>query len=80
MYSEFKLQQEIKGSLPSIDVAFHRLSEGYVGWMGIGGSSMQWNPEHKIGFAYIPTDLSKFDFSNNRAARIQSICVEIAQK
>jgi len=75
VYSEKLLKSEIKGNLPDIDIAFHRLSEGYVGWMGIGGSSMQWNVEHKLGFAYIPTNLSKFDFSNHRAARIQKICV-----
>ena len=33
------------------------MSEGWYGWEGIGGSVFQWNPELKISFAYIVTDL-----------------------
>ncbi len=26
---------------------------GYVGWMGLGGSCMMWQPEERIGFACV---------------------------
>lgn len=30
---------------------------GFVGWMGLGGSAMQWHRSHQIGFAYAMTNL-----------------------
>jgi hypothetical protein len=31
--------------------------EGYYAWMGLGGSTMQWNPELNVGFAYVTWEL-----------------------
>ena len=28
--------------------------KGYIGWQGYGGSVLQWNPTHQIGFGYNP--------------------------
>ncbi len=28
---------------------------GFVGWAGVVGAVWQWNEEHQIGFAYVPT-------------------------
>ena len=52
------------------------LRDGYYGWMGFGGSVMQWNPELKIGFAYIPTCLHWYDLENLRGAKLQKKVVE----
>lgn len=53
---------------------------GYYGWMGVGGSIFQWNPEHKIGFGYVPFDLWMCDMVNKRASDIQKKIVEIVSK
>ena len=39
---------------------------GWYGWMGLGGSVMQWHPELKIGFGYATTDLFATDMANYR--------------
>ena len=45
---------------------------GFYGWMGFGGSIFQWHPQHKIGFAYVPTSLNTLDFVNARGMAYQS--------
>ena len=50
--------------------------KGFVGWIGMGGSVFQWNPEHRIGFGYTPTFLSWEDPSNTKAALLQQKVVE----
>ena len=50
--------------------------EGFIGWMGFGGSVMQWHPELKIGFGYVPFDLNYLDRRNVRGAALQKIVVE----
>ena len=52
------------------------LRDGFVGWMGFGGSVMQWHPELKIGFAYIPTCLHWYDLENCRGGKLQKRAVE----
>lgn len=52
---------------------------GYYGWMGIGGAILQWNPEHKVGFGYVPYDLMLCDMVNVRASDIQKKIVEIVK-
>lgn len=47
--------------------------EGFIGWMGYGGSVMQWHPELKIGFGYVPSDFNVLDFNNTRGARLQRV-------
>ena len=53
---------------------------GFVGWVGFGGSIFQWHPEEKISFAYVPTMVDWSDVGNNSAALLQEIvmkcCVE----
>lgn len=64
-----------------LDIALNRGREGYFGWMGLGGSIFQWHPEHKIGFAYVPTSLNVLDIVNERGKAYQSEvvrCVESA--
>lgn len=52
--------------------AFHEGREGFYGWFGLGGSIMQWNPEHKIGFGYVPTSLCVLDLLNERGKAYQA--------
>jgi hypothetical protein len=46
--------------------------EGFYGWVGLGGSIFQWNPEHEIGFAFVPTSLHVIDFLNERGKVYQA--------
>jgi hypothetical protein len=64
-------------TIESIEMGMNNLRNGWYGWQGYGGSVMQWHPEHKIGFAYVPNDFNGFDFSNMRAAKLQSMVVNI---
>ena len=47
--------------------------EGFIGWMGFGGSVFNWNPELEIGFGYVPFDFIDMDFVNKRGALIQQV-------
>ena len=58
---------------------FNKNRDGYYGWMGYGGSIMQWHPELKIGFAFIPTFLNITERFNNRGAILQQIVKDSAQ-
>lgn len=46
--------------------------EGFVGWMGLGGSIFQWHPGHEIGFAFVPTALHVLDILNERGKKYQA--------
>ena len=62
-----------------IERAFNVGREGFFGWMGLGGSLFQWNPEHEIGFGYVPTSLHVLDLMNERGKVFQAEvlrCVE----
>ena len=52
------------------------MRDGFVGWMGFGGSVMQWHPELKIGFGYIPTCLHWYDLENLRGGKLQKKAIE----
>ena len=52
----------------------------YYGWMGFGGSVMQWHPQLKIGFGYTPTLLQWYDVHNKKGAKLQKLAVECARK
>merc|ERR1712224_879949 len=43
---------------------------GYVGWMGLGGSVMQWHPEQSIAFGYAMNCIESAPW-NARAAALQ---------
>ena len=43
---------------------------GWYGWCGFGGSTFQWHPELKIGFAYVATDLYWCDMVNEKASQL----------
>ena len=58
---------------------FNKNREGYFGWYGYGGSIMQWHPEFKIGFAFIPTFLNITEVCNMRGAVLQKIVKDCAK-
>ena len=45
--------------------------DGWVGWMGLGGSLLQWHPELRISFAFVPSFLDWSDLDNARAKTLQ---------
>jgi CubicO group peptidase (beta-lactamase class C family) len=60
----------------AMDTGLNGGREGYYGWMGLGGSIFQWHPQHRIGFAYVPTSLHVLDFVNERGKAYQSEVVK----
>jgi len=52
------------------------LRGGFVGWMGHGGSAMQWHNAAKIGFGYTCTKMSISMMRNPRARRLQLKALE----
>ncbi len=59
---------------------FNQGREGFVGWMGFGGSIFQWHPELEIGFAFVPTSLHVLDLLNERGKRYQAEVLKCAEK
>jgi CubicO group peptidase (beta-lactamase class C family) len=63
---------ECNQSSTRMQKAINEGREGFYGWMGLGGSLFQWHPEHKIGFAYVPTSLNVIDLVNERGKAYQA--------
>lgn len=45
----------------------------WIGWVGLGGSVLQWNKDLKIGFGYHTLLHHQMDFMNIRGAKLQQI-------
>jgi len=58
----------------------HDGREGFVGWIGHGGSVMQWHPETKVSVGYVPFDFLDTDYSNKRGKELQEIVMAIVNK
>lgn len=52
--------------------------EGFIGWVGFGGSCFQWNPELNISFAYAPSDMFPSG-DNQRGAAMMTLAKECAE-
>lgn len=75
-----KFNQELVRENPShLESDFHNDRTGYYGWMGLGGSILQWNPEHKISFAYVPRLYNFIDMYNTKGGQIQEILMKCIQ-
>eukprot|EP00935_MAST-01C_sp_MAST-1C-sp1_P000563 g563.t1 len=51
---------------------------GYVGWMGLGGSVLQWHPEMEIGFGYT-ANLLELTPANERGRVLQAEALRCAR-
>jgi len=51
---------------------------GFVGWMGFGGSVMQWHPGLNMGFGYTCSLLTWWDLANTKARKLQKEAVKCA--
>ena len=51
---------------------------GFVGWMGFGGSVMQWHPDLDMGFGYTCSLLTWWDLANTKARKLQKEAVKCA--
>ena len=45
--------------------------DGFVGWLGFGGSVLQWHPGRNIGFGYAVTFLTWWDLVNTNGRKLQ---------
>ena len=50
--------------------------EGFVGWVGFGGSLFQWHPEERVSFAYVPTLIDWSDVGNSAGAQLQETVMQ----
>ena len=66
--AQFKESDAAKGPL---EAGISAGRGGFYGWLGLGGSVFQWHPEHRIGFAYVPTALNPIDVFNERGKSYQ---------
>eukprot|EP00750_Incisomonas_marina_P020333 INCI3961.2.p1 GENE.INCI3961.2~~INCI3961.2.p1 ORF type:complete len:319 (-),score=59.82 INCI3961.2:133-1089(-) len=55
------------------------MRKGYVGWLGIGGSVMQWHPEEEISFAYAMDTMELVPW-NARGLLLQTEVLKCAQR
>ena len=55
------------------------LRDGFIGWMGLGGSVCQWHPELAIGFGYAMNQM-EIAPTNERALRLQLEVVRCARR
>ena len=51
---------------------------GYIGWMGAGGSCIQWQPDEGIGFGYAMNLLFPTP-QNERASILQQVLLDCAR-
>ena len=63
---------QVGASSSSLDSGLNNGREGFFGWMGLGGSLFQWQPELRIGFGYVPTSLNVLDIVNERGKSYQA--------
>ena len=73
------VRREIEGE-HEFGAVFRRWRRGFYGWMGMGGSVLQWNPSLRIGFAYAPTLILWHDDVCSKGARLQREVAECAQR
>ena len=50
-----------------------------MGWLGFGGSVMQWHPRLNLGFGYTCTLLSWWDLANTKARKLQKETVRCTE-
>ncbi len=62
------------------DRALNKGREGFYGWMGLGGSIFQWNPEQQIGFAFVPNTMHVIDLFNERGKVYQTEMLKCVAK
>ena len=53
--------------------------QGCYGWMGYGGSLIQWHPETKLGFSFVPTFLYFIDVNNCRGKELLAEAIRCAR-
>jgi len=53
---------------------------GFIGWLGFGGSVLQWHPSARIGFGYTCTLVTWWDLVNTNARKLQKEVVKCAEK
>lgn len=75
-----KFRKARNQELTVFDKHLSEYRHGWFGWIGYGGAVFQWNPQHKVGFSYVPTDLLIFDIMATRAAKLQQLTIDILTK
>ena len=53
--------------------------DGFVGWLGFGGSVMMWHPSRNIGFGYTVSLLTWWDLVNTNGRKLQKEVVKCVE-
>lgn len=59
---------------------FFKQRYDFVGWMGFGGSTMQWQDEERIAFGYAMTSLERVRFDGWRSKFLQKEVLRCAKR
>jgi len=82
-FCHFGMTEEQKIKLLPFTVNMHEQMhegrEGFRGWIGHGGSVMQWHPESKVSIGYVPFDFLDTDYCNKRGKELQEIVMAIVK-
>eukprot|EP00122_Pirum_gemmata_P002963 Pgem_evm1s2676 len=62
----------------SKNTTLNKSRDGWTGWMGVGGSVVQWHNANRISFSYTPNML-EVAFNNPRGMELQEIALECAE-
>lgn len=57
---------------------FKKMRSGFVGWMGLGGSVLQWHPEARVGFGYAMNLLEPLLSTGQRGLELQRVALQCA--
>lgn len=63
-----------------IEQIFKHGRDGFQGWLGVGGSVCQYNPELRIGFGYNQLDFIYYDLANTLAGGLQAEVTKCVKK
>lgn len=58
---------------------FNRMRSGFVGWMGLGGSVLQWHPEARVGFGFAMNQLEPLLATGSRGLELQRTALHCAK-
>ena len=80
---KFGMDEEQKSKQKAFAKAMHSHMhdgrEDFWGWIGHGGSIMQWHPETKVSVGYVPFDFLDTDYVNKRGKELQKIVIDIVK-
>ncbi|KAJ3215573.1 hypothetical protein HDU67_000231 [Dinochytrium kinnereticum] len=71
LFSEETADRALRPLDEQMDAVVRRnLTFTWIGWGGVGGSLVYWNPEHNIAFSYVPNSMGMATMGDQRSLRL----------